>query len=575
MPLDGATIHCLRAELQAAVDCHIDKIHMPGKNEFIFALRGREGTKRLFLSLSPDCPRVSFTDTVLENPANPPMFCMLLRKHLASGRILAVEGIGAERLLLFRVQSTNELGDRVVNTLVCELTGHKTNLILLNGQGKILDAARRSDLEAGGRLIQPGILYVPPENSEKTDFLNGDLSKAAQESLQNSEKRLADGLLSHIAGISPLICREIAFLCTGDCDAPSGTVTPNALADRLTALRDRVKLGGTPYILYDEMGNPRDFSFMEIRQYGDAVTAKELPSYSRLLDLFYGEREHNRRMEQGKGDLVKLVKTLIARNGKKLLLRQRELKKTENREQLRIYGELIKANLYRIEKGANRAVVENYYDPDCKAIEIPLNAALSPAANAAKYFKDYKKACTAEQTLGGLIAQCEAEGEYLESVLFELQAADTTAELTQIRTELTDAGYLSKKQSQKRQKTNAKPLEFEKNGFEILVGRNNLQNDELTLRTAAKSDLWFHTKNIHGSHVILRTGGKTPDEETLIYAATLAARYSKAAGSNQVPVDYTPVKYVKKPAGAKPGMVIYTTNKTLYVNPLGAGGAES
>lgn len=575
MPLDGAMIHCLRDELQAAVDCHIDKIHMPGKNEFIFALRGRAGTKRLFLSLSPDCPRVSFTDTVLENPANPPMFCMLLRKHLASGRILAVEGIGAERLLLFRVQSTNELGDRVVNTLVCELTGHKTNLILLNGQGKILDAARRSDLEAGGRLIQPGILYVPPENSEKTDFLNGDLSQAAQESLQNSEKRLSDGLLSHIAGISPLICREIAFLCTGDCDAPSGTVTPNALADRLTALRDRVKLGGTPYILYDKMGNPRDFSFMEIRQYGDAVTAKELPSYSRLLDLFYGEREHNRRMEQGKGDLVKLVKTLIARNGKKLLLRQRELKKTENREQLRIYGELIKANLYRIEKGACRAVVENYYDPDCKAIEIPLNAALSPAANAAKYFKDYKKACTAEQTLGGLIAQCEAEGEYLESVLFELQAADTTAELLQIRTELTDAGYLSKKQSQKRQKTNAKPLEFEKNGFEILVGRNNLQNDELTLRTAAKSDLWFHTKNIHGSHVILRTGGKTPDEETLIYAATLAARYSKAAGSNQVPVDYTPVKYVKKPAGAKPGMVIYTTNKTLYVNPLGAGGAES
>lgn len=575
MPLDGAMIHCLRAELQAAVDCHIDKIHMPGRNECVIALRGRVGTKRLFISLSPDCPRISFTDTVLENPANPPMFCMLLRKHLASGRILAVEGIGAERLLLFRVQSTNELGDRVINTLVCELTGHKTNLILLNGQGKILDAARRSDLEAGGRLIQPGALYIPPENSEKTDFLSGDLSKAAQEILQNSEKRLADGLLSHIAGISPLICREIAFRCTGDCDAPSSTITPNALADRLTALREQVMQGGTPYILYDKTGNPRDFSFMEIRQYGDAIIAKELPSYSRLLDLFYGEREHNRRMEQGKGDLVKLVKTLIARNGKKLLLRQRELKKTENREQLRIYGELIKANLYRIEKGANRAVVENYYDPDCKAIEIPLNAALSPAANAAKYFKDYKKACTAEQTLGGLIAQCEAEGEYLESVLFELQAADTTAELTQIRTELADTGYLSKKQSQKRQKTNAKPLEFEKNGFEILVGRNNLQNDELTLRTAAKSDLWFHTKNIHGSHVILRTGGKMPDEETLIYAATLAARYSKAAASNQVPVDYTPVKYVKKPAGAKPGMVIYTTNKTLYVNPLDAGGAES
>lgn len=575
MPLDGAMIHCLRAELEAAVDCHIDKIHIPGKNEYVFSLRGRGGAKKLFISLSPDAPRISFTETVFENPANPPMFCMLLRKHLASGRILAVEGIGAERLVQIRVQSTNEMGDRVINTLICELTGHKTNLILVDAAGKILDAARRSDLEAGGRLIQPGVSYLPPENSGKTDLLCGDLNEAARRILQNGDRKLSDLLLQHIAGISPLVCRELAFLSTGDCDAPGSVISQDALVGLLSDLRQRVGNGGVPYLIYDESGRPRDCSFMEIRQYGDRMIAKAQPSYSKLLDLFYGERERDRRLEQGKSDLVKLIKTLIARNGKKLLLRKQELKKTADREQLRIYGELIKANLYRIEKGSFEAVVENYYDPDCKPVQIPLNAALSPAANAAKYFKDYKKACTAEQTLGGLITECEQEAEYLESVLFELQSAKTTGELIQIRAELTEAGYFIKRPAVKKQRFEAKPLSFVKNGFTILVGRNNLQNDALTLHTAAKTDLWFHTKNIHGSHVILFTDGKTPDEETLHYAATLAAHFSKAANSNQVPVDYTPVKFVKKPAGAKPGMVIYTTNKTLYVDPSQIGENEA
>lgn len=567
MPLDGAFLHCLSTELKTVIDCHIDKIHIPQKNEFVFALRGRGFSKKLFVSISPDSPRICFTETTFENPANPPMFCMLLRKHLASGRIIGISGHGAERLLRLDIQSTNEMGDRVVSSLVLEFLGHKTNLILLDESGRILDAARRSDLESGDRLIQPGARYSLPENTEKIDLLTGDLTSAVSRMINTPEMRLTDQLLNNIAGISPLICREIAFTLTGDCDSPVSAVSDADLLHALTDLRQLVQTGGTPHLLFKADGTPVDFSFLPITQYEGALTTKSSESYSALLEGFYGERDRKRRLEHLKSDMVKRIKNLLARNTKKLQLRQTELEKSANREHLRIYGELIKANIYQIEKGAHKAVVDNYYDPNCAKLEIPLNTALSPAANAAKYFKDYKKACTAEQTLGELIAACKTEGEYLESVLYELQAADSHAELAQIRAELNQAGYIAGNHKKNKAKIASAPLRFSKNGFTILVGRNNLQNDELTTRIATKQDLWFHTKNIHGSHVILVTEGKTPDDDTLLYAAALAAYHSKAKDSNQVPVDYTPVKFVKKPAGAKPGMVIYTTNKTIYVNP--------
>ena len=567
MPLDGSFIACLRNELEAAIDCHIDKIHIPAKNEFVFSLRGKNFNKKLFISISPGCPRVSFTDTVFENPANPPMFCMLLRKHLASGRILKIEGIGAERLIIFKIQSTNEMGDRVINSLILELVGQKTNLILTDEAGRIIDSARRSDIESGARLIQPGAIYTPPENTGKIDLLTGDLLTATQKILCLSDARLSDAIIQNIAGISPLICRELAFILTGDCDCPAKAVNQNDLYEKLVNLKKEVEMGGIPTVLYDEKGEPKDYSFISINQYKSLFKLKTAESFSSLLEEFYGERDRLRRLEHNKSDLVKKIKNLIARNERKLQLRKQELSKSANREHLRIYGELIKANIYRIPKGATKIKVENYYDPDCKEIEIPLNSALSPANNAAKYFKEYKKACTAEQTLGQLINECESELEYLESVLFELQTADSTAELTEIRAELSEMGYIARNSGNKKAKITATPYEFSKNGFKILVGRNNLQNDKLTTKIASKNDLWFHTKSIHGSHVILFTEGKEPDDETLLYAATLAAYFSKAQKSNQVPVDYTPVKFVKKPNGAKPGMVIYQTNKTIFANP--------
>ena len=567
MPLDGSFIACLRNELKAAIDCHIDKIHIPAKNEFVFALRGKNFNKKLFISISPGCPRVSFTETVFENPANPPMFCMFLRKHLASGRILSIEGLGAERLIILKIQSTNEMGDRVINSLILEFLGQKTNLILVDELGRILDSARRSDIESGARLIQPGALYTPPENIEKIDLLTGDLKIAAKKIIALNEARLSDAIIQNIAGLSPLICREIAFKLTGDCDSAAENTDENELHNALNILKAEIESGGKPYVLYDENNQPKDYSFTQIKQYGSLFTVKPVSSFSALLEDFYGERDRIRRLEHNKSDLVKKIKNLIARNERKLQLRKQELSKSANREHLRIYGELIKANIYQIPKGATKLVAVNYYDPECKEIEIPLNSAISPANNAAKYFKEYKKACTAEQTLGELINDCENELSYLESVLYELQSADSSAELLEIRTELSEFGYIPRNLGNRKAKITASPYEFSKNGFRILVGRNNLQNDKLTTKIANKNDIWFHTKNIHGSHVILITEGKEPDDETLLYAATLAAYFSKAQSSNQVPVDYTPIKFVKKPNGAKPGMVIYHTNKTIFANP--------
>ncbi len=567
MPLDGATLLCVKNELSKAKDCHIDKIHIPGKNEFVFAIRGKGFSKKLYISLSPDCPRISFTDISFENPQNPPMFCMLLRKHLASGRIVEIENVGAERLMIIKIQSTNEMGDRVLFSLVLEFIGHKTNLILLNDSGKIIDSLRRSDIESSQRLIQPGATYTLPENSGKTDILDDDFTATVDTILLTPEKKLSDCILNEFSGISPLIAREIAYRITGDTDSLVKDADKTAISKSLNDLKGEILSGGKPILLTDKKGMPKDFSFTEIKQYGEFYSMTVRTNFSELLQDFYGERERIRRLDSVKSELIKLVKNLIARNTKKLALRESDLKKSQNREELRIYGELIKANLYRIPKGASSVTVENYYDPQCKEVTVKLDCALSPTANAAKYFKNYKKSCTAATTLIELIEDCKKEGEYLESVLTFLNAAETTRDLAEIKSELISGGYIIQRGSVKKQNTASKPMKFEKNGFEIMVGKNNIQNDLLTLKIASKSDIWFHTKNIHGSHVILFTSGKEPDEEALIYAANLAAKYSKAANSSQVPVDYTPVKFVKKPAGAKPGMVIYTTNKTIFANP--------
>ena len=560
MAFDGAFLHKTVTELQTAENTFVDKIYQPSKDELVFLLRKSGFCKKLLINVRPGAARIQFTETKYENPAVPPMFCMLIRKYLSSARLLKVSQPGFERIAELTFSYTNEMGDIAEIRLAAEFIGNKTNIVLINENGKIIDALRHSDPESGGRMILPGAAYTYPEQRHKLDPLNTAAEKII-EAAEKSSGELSSALLNTVDGFSPLLCREAVYKAE-----LSGNLTA-ALGEIISDLKN----SGTPLLLIKSDGTPQDFSFTDISQYGSLFEKKVFQSYSQLLEEFYSARDTADRMKHAAGDILKLVNNLKTRTEKKLALRLQELKSCENREQLRIYGELLKANLYKSVPGAAFIEVENYYD-NMKQIRIPLDPALSPQKNAAKYFKDYKKSHTAEQTLTELTRRDEQELIYFDSVLDSISRSRTKAEITEIREELTAGGYL-KSSASKPKKAQAPVIREYRSaeGYRIIVGKNNRQNDYITTTLAAKNDLWFHTKNIPGSHVVVMCGGKEVSDETLVYAATLAAENSSAAAGAQVPVDYTPIKFVKKPNGAKPGMVIYTTNKTLYVTPDNGG----
>ena len=471
-------------------------------------------------------------------------------KYLSAARLVDITQPDLERVAIFVFSTSNEMGDIVEIKLVCELIGGKANIILVNADGKIIDALRHSSVEAGGRLILPTATYALPEKAEKLN----PLLLCANEIEKETENR---SLLSAIEGFSPLICREIE-----ESDNKT-TALEKILAD--------IKINNTPILLYNPQGEPFDFTYTEVKQYGKDYKNTVFESFSALLDGFYTEKETVSRINSAARDIIKLITSLKNRAEKRLAIRLNDLKKCENRENLRIYGELIKANLYNIEKGATVARVPNYYSENMEIVSIPLDASLSPQNNANKYFKEYKKTYTAEQTLKELTRKDSEEIIYLESVLDSIERSTSLSDIAQIREELTDAKYIKSLSTRKKQNQNQNTYKeyTSVEGYKILVGKNNRQNDYLTTVLASKTDLWFHVKNIPGSHVIVFSGGNTVTDETILQAALLAAENSKAAKSANVAVDYTPIKYVKKPNGAKPGMVIYTTNKTVYVTPKG------
>lgn len=550
MALDGAFLYKLIAELKEAIDCHIDKIYQPSRDELVFSLRKKGFTKKLLISAKSGAQRVHFTQNKYENPATPPMFCMLMRKYLSSARLIDITQPDLERALIFVFSTSNEMGDIVEIKLVCELIGGKANIILVNSDGKIIDALRHSSVESGGRLILPTAAYTLPEKPCKLN----PLIVSAKEIENATENR---SLLSAVEGFSPLICREI-----------------EASEDKTKALEKilvDIKINSTPIFLSNPQGEPLDFTYTEIKQYGEGYKSTVFESFSALLDEFYTKKETTSRINTAARDIIKLLNSLKNRAEKRLAMRLTDLKKCENRENLRIYGELIKANLHSIEKGSTVARVPNYYSENMETVSIPLDASLSPANNANKYFKEYKKTYTAEQTLKELTGKDNEEIIYLESVLDSIERSTTLSDIAQIREELTDAKYIKAQPSRKKQGQNTNTFKEYTSieGYKILVGKNNRQNDYLTTTMASKTDLWFHVKNIAGSHVIVFSGGKEVSDKTVLQAALLAAENSKAGKSSNVAVDYTPVKYVKKPNGAKPGMVIYTTNKTVYVTVTG------
>jgi len=576
MALDGALLACLRQELEAALpEARIDKIHQPGREELLIALRYKGGNRKLYLSAGAGSPRIHFTEQAPENPAQPPMFCMLLRKRLTGGRLAAIRQEGWERALYLDFDCISELGDPVRLTLAVEIMGRHSNIILVGPDGIIIDSIKRVDPAMSSvRPILPGLRYeVPPAPAGRYDLSRHTPDEVVEALRTGRDAPLSKALQGIVTGLSPLSCREIAYRATAGLDTPISGMTPrewDKLTDCLARTREAVLTGErrVPYLLTKSDGTPLEYSFQPIIQYGLEAAGREMDSFSALLDTFYAQRAAAERMRTKGHDLLRVLQNAIERVSRKLNVQRQELDAAANRETLRLYGDLIHAGMHLIPVGAASAELINYYDENCATITVPLDPALSAAANAQKYYKDYRRAQTAERMLTQRIAAGEQELIYLESVFDSLSRATSTRELEELRQELETEGYLRRQRGKQKPPPPMKPLTFRSDdGFTIYVGRNNLENDRLTLRTAKGSDIWMHTKNIPGSHVIVVTEGQTPPDRTLEQAAILAATHSKAADSVQVPVDYTAARYVKKPSGAKPGMVIYTDNRTAYVNP--------
>ncbi len=575
MALDGLYLSCLRRELSETLkDTRIDKIFQPTKEELVIAFRGRDKQAKLYISARVNSPRIHFTDVKLENPKQPPMFCMLLRKRLTGGRFIAVRQDGAERALYLDFDCVNELGDVVRLTLAAEVMGKYSNVILVDEKNRVVDAVKRVDLTMSPvRPILPGVQYdVPPKMEGHCDIslaAPAEITKA----VVKDGRPLSTALLQTTCGMAPLLCRELAVRVAGDVDALASALS-DAQQQKLTELLTRLhniangSLSGQPYILYKAGGVPQEYSVIPLIQYGLDATGREMESFSAVLDEFYAKKDAAERLKQRTADLTRVLTTNRERLERKLMHQRQELKASGNREKNRIYADLINANIYAIPRGAASATLINYFDPTCAEIEVPLDPALSAAANAQKYYKAYRKAQTAEKVLAEQIEKGETELLYLETVVDALSRATTAAEIDELRQELAEGGYLRLQRGSKKTSVVLKPKSYvSDDGFTILVGRNNVENDRLTTKIARGSDIWMHVKNIPGSHVIVLCEGKVPPDRTLEQAAILAALHSKAAESKQVPVDYTAVKNVHKPTGAKPGFVIYETNRTAYVDP--------
>ncbi len=571
MALDGILLSLAKKEiLDGAQFSRVEKIHQPSREELVIHLRGKGGAKKLLLSVRANSPRIHFTSHAPENPATPPMFCMLMRKRLVNAALVDVRQSELDRVLYIDFDATNEIGDRVKLTLSIEIMAKHSNIILFDGDGKIVDALKRVDLsQSTVRQILPGFNYTSPPPQNKLNITLHSTENILTQIKSYPTKTLSSAILSTLQGVSPLTSRELAG---EDSELFVDEVSDKSfdtLATSIDSLRKIVLNGsGLPFMLKDETGKPADFSFMPIKQYGSKYTAEEKLSFSELLDEFYFECDRLDRTRQKAQDLVKFLNSAIARISKKISLQQAELKQCADRELLRIRAELINANLYRLEKGAVYYDLENYYDEN-QTIRIKADPSKSPAQNAQKYFKDYRKAKTAETMLTELIEQGKNDLQYLETVADALDRATTQAEIEEIRNELVVSGFMKfKRKNNAKQPKLLPPMEYRTtDGFRVLVGRNNMQNDKLSLKTAQKGDMWLHTQKFPGSHVIIVSDGQEISDDAIVEAAEIAAYHSKAREAKLVPVDYTYVKHLKKPQGAPPGKVIYHVYYSVNVTP--------
>ena len=550
---------------EKAAMARVEKIYQPSRDTVIIQLKSRDSRQKLIIAANPAAPRLHLTAAAPENPAEPPMFCMLLRKHLSGARLSGIYQIPMERCAIFTFDCIDELGDSVQKKLVAELMGRTCNLYLLGPDGRIIDCLRRIGLdEAARRPALPGMFYVEPAPVGKQNPL--EVENYVNLLTNTGADLLTDRLMDTLGGLSPLVCREAALFAAGDTDARIEGLELEKTAEKLFLFFREHLRHPAPYYCTAADGTPKQFAFCPIRQYGEYRQAE---SFGALLDSFYVHRDRQDAMRQKSQAIRKTVTNLCQRVQRKLAIQEKELLATYDRERLRQLGDILTANIHRIQKGQTAVTAEDFYDEQMPLIEVPLSPLLSPQQNAAKYYKDYARMKNAEKELTRQIELGRQELAYLQSVLEEMNRAQTDGELEEIRQELQQEGYLRDHGSKRKMKQGKlPPLRFEStDGYPIYVGRNNRQNDELTFRSARKDDLWLHAQKVHGSHVIISCGGTTPPDDTVTQAAQLAAYYAESGGGQNIPVDVTAVKQVKKTPGSKPGMVIYHTYRTVIVNP--------
>ena len=568
MALDGIVIANIVHDLKTiSIGARIDKIYQPEKDELIINLRSLGKNYKLLLSANPSNPRAHFTEKTKENPQNAPVFCMLLRKHI-QGKIVDINQPNFERIIEISIESLNEMGDLQTKRLIIEIMGKHSNIILVNNQNIILDAIKHiSHNQSSVREILPGRLYRAPRS--KTSFLNL-TEKILNEHLNNNpDKPISQTLYKTFTGISPLMANEVLARANLD---------PNMLADSLNCYASLYNEFNTiktnieknifsPNIIYQN-NMPLDFSSITMDIYNH-LNKKYFDNISLLLDHYYEERDAAYRAASKTADIRKIVANHIERAIKKQEKFDKTLKQIENKDLLKTYGELITSNVHIVPQGATNFITANFYEEDMANIEIPLDPTLTPIQNAQKYFKQYNKQKRSFIAINEQKINNEKDIAYLDSVHTFLSKNLSESEIEEIREELITQGILKKKTQNKQKKViKPKPMHYKSiDGLDIYIGKNNNQNDNLTMQFAKDHDIWLHTKDIPGSHVIIKTDGQAVPDSTLNQAVMLAAFYSKASTSSLVPVDYTKKKHVRKPSGAKPGMVIYDSHKTAYITP--------
>ena len=555
MAFDGITTCAMVRELNEKIYMgKIEKVYQPEADELVFNIHTKTGNCKLFASTGSAHARVHFIE---ENPVNPPAplaFCMLLRKHLQGGRIIAIEQKGSERIIEISIETLNELGFTVSKKLVFEIMGKHSNIILTDiSTGKIIDSIKRVSFDVNRvRQILPGMIYQYPPEQDKIPF--GEITGEQLDSLP------ADGktILRSVGGISPAFAEELAE-------------HVSSRSEYFFGVKDGILDGtsGNAFVYLDEKEAPVDFYPVPLKCLKESCKTLEFSSLSAAMEFYFNKKESSNKGRQKSHDLIRSVNTALDKMYLKKKRLSEDLLKAENSEDLRLYGELLTANIHLIKPGMKSVDVVNYYDGS--TVTIPLDVKQSPAKNAQHYFKKYGKAKTAVKEKQIQLEENDGEIKYLESVLAFLENTDDVDEIESIRNELVETGYVRRRKQQggfKEKKYKSAPHRYTlSNGMTVLVGKNNKENDYLTFNTAGNRDIWLHTKDIPGSHVIVQSSGQDLDEKAIFEAAAIAAYHSKARTSENVPVDYVPVKYVKKPAGAKPGMVIFTNNRTVWVNP--------